>query len=82
MGHQTLLSTLETVSCGIVVGFIFLMWMKRLVGRPFVNVPAALKQCIAHLRPEVEKRREKTAVNGKDYEGKPVGEKWVPSNLY
>ncbi|KAG5725182.1 Ent-kaurene oxidase [Termitomyces sp. T112] len=45
--------------------------LKPLVGRPFVNVPAALESCIAHLRPEVEKRRENMKLYGKDYEGKP-----------
>ncbi|KAG6900185.1 hypothetical protein C0995_004120 [Termitomyces sp. Mi166 len=45
--------------------------LKPLVGRPFVDVPTALKRCIAHLRPEVEKRRENVKMYGKDYEGKP-----------
>ncbi|KAG6841360.1 hypothetical protein C0991_011903 [Blastosporella zonata] len=40
----------------------------RLIGRPFVNVPAALERCIKHLRPIVEHRQKNIERYGPKYE--------------
>ncbi|KAG6856027.1 hypothetical protein H0H87_008208 [Tephrocybe sp. NHM501043] len=45
--------------------------LKWFIGRPFVNVPAALKGCMDHLRPTVEDRRSNINKHGVQYADKP-----------
>ncbi|KAG6906645.1 hypothetical protein DXG01_012798 [Tephrocybe rancida] len=45
--------------------------LKWLIGRPFVDVPAALECCVNHLRPTVEGRRKNIERHGRNYAGKP-----------
>jgi len=49
------------------------MVIVRYVGRPFADVPTALKKSMDHLRPLVADRRRNMQLYGKDYPGKPVG---------
>lgn len=50
---------------------LFPLWLRGYVGRPFADVPTALKKSMDHLRPLVADRRRNMQLYGKDYPGKP-----------